>query len=146
MTVNSNTLYTDAWNEIYAVINGSVTDPLNRGKKWIMSAFPDYGARDFPGYPIITISSLAATSNLLTFGKMKQNEISSDIKIYAKMMSHIDSISSDVQNQLKINAGSLEMAGLYNLNFRSDKASTVILNKDKVHIKNLIVIFDYVHL
>ena len=55
MTINKATLRQNIFNDVFTIVNGSVSDPSVRGKKWVYGTMPDVVSSKFSGYPFVII-------------------------------------------------------------------------------------------
>ena len=137
MTVGS--LVNDAWNIIYQIISGNVTDPVSRGgSAWIFSSFPaiqEGKEDDFPGYPIITIESFQPDSSVLTHGAgYMSNKLNTEITVFSQSKQQLDNVASNVFDALFNNRNVLTGSGLYNLTITPLGTDTdVISRNNKIH-------------
>jgi len=97
MTISLNTLRSNIFTDVYAVINSNVSDPLTRGKQWIFSTMPNTDAPNFIGFPLIVISKGRVMKEFDVF----DNDYSDKrtpiiITIYSTSNAQLDSLSDSV--------------------------------------------------
>jgi len=135
MTTLANAV-TTVWNTFYSVINSNVSDPKNRGIKWIHTEFPDADIRSPSDYPRLTITSPDITHRRLGM-KGTNAEFMIDIGIHVTRKETLDSLSDSVINAINTNLDTFRQNLIYSVNLASSATGTIDRGSFKEHYKTL---------
>jgi len=136
--VDSTKLISEAWNNVYSILNTHLTDPKNRGVKWIWSAFPVARKGTADVFPCVVIESPDLSGANIIFGHSKREYTWSIlISVYAKRMEYCDTVSDDVLEQLETYKGSLDTWNMQMLNFISSPTMHAVVDGQVIHEKRI---------
>ena len=112
-----------AWNTIYNLINNNVSDPENRGKKWIFGTSPDVNAKNFCGYPIIVIYNPEFSEEKLAFLNLRERPLIIRILVITTKAEQLSTLTDSVIQAIENGEASLRDAGLHNFEFNTSSSS-----------------------
>jgi len=99
-TVTRSNFFTALWNNVFETLNDNLTDPSSRGTKWIFASFPYKLINDKSAYPFVVIEPVNITSSEDITLTKELTTVNISITIYAVDPNHLDSIGSDILNQM----------------------------------------------
>ncbi len=136
-TVNANNVFSQVWNNLYAIVN-TISDPASRGEQWIYAAFPQETKHTANVYPAIIIESPNAIGKNVTFTHVNRYyEWDVPISIFATRMDTCDGLASTVVSTLNNNRGSLEANGMQMFNIESSPIFHSLIASQIVHEKRI---------
>lgn len=150
MAIDKEHIGKDAYNAMYALITGSITDtqsPARAVSKWCYSSFPDDRGKDRSDYPIIIFNPVEFTTENFTFKKTRAL-LTMVIEVYMagdKSAKYADDVTDQVVDIITDNKYSSlrNTSKLYNTEITGMTTDTVMREDLKVHIKTVSVSFDF---
>jgi len=135
-------LVTDVWDTFYDIISNNVSDPKNRGIKWIHTEFPDADIKSPSDYPRLTIASPEVNHRRLGI-KGTNAELSVDIGIYVTRKETLDSLSDSIINAINSNLNTFRQNFIYHVNLTGSTTASIDRGSFKEHQK--ILTYNIVH-
>lgn len=142
MAITASTIYSQAWQSVFNIMNGSLTDPKGRSNKWVFGAMPDIKDEAFTTdhFPVVVVNPVEADSARMTMSNDPIREVSFTIPItaYSTSASQLDTLSDDIYKQIDTNRASLEGSGLFRIDVEASSSDTDIINdKLRVHSREI---------
>jgi len=81
VTIDKEHVWRDSWDNVYSLLNTNLSDPKNRGRKWVFAAFPDVDAADFPGWPVVIINTPNVSRSSMTVASTPLKNYGLEIKV-----------------------------------------------------------------
>lgn len=130
-------IFTDTFTLLHDTISGNLADPGSRGQKWIFSEFPDPQGRNFPDYPIVTISSAEVNPERVA-NDTKDYTLTSTIGIHTNSTANLDALAGSILNIFENTEATLEASGLHIDNTLTSGTRTLEVQGQKVRDKNIV--------
>ena len=129
--IDGATIYTDTYNVIYYNVSGILAGSINGP----YTAFPD---KNFPGYPICTITSADVGYSPKTLGSNYITDYSLGVGVilYSKSVKDLDQLSNKLISGLSASdksSNGLCASGLMLFNITSSLLNTQTFGNDRVH-------------
>jgi len=138
--VTLNTLFSNTWQNIFDLISNNVTDPANRGTKWVYAGFPYSKIDDSSAYPLIVIEN--PTNSGFEIHTLSYNAktvvLTVTIDVYSTKSSELDSICDNIVSVLDSHSSTLASNKLHNLRLASSTYETIERDAIKIHHRSLI--------
>jgi len=143
--ITDTTIFENGWQNIYDLVS-DISDPENRGTKWVYSAFPLARFADESAYPLIVVRPLNFTgTEKLTFGtsRLVQADLSVEINIFALKANQIDTIADDIFEKLESSLSTFWTNKLKNVRLLRSRYAHFERGGMKVHFKSLVYGFEF---
>ena len=152
-------LFSEPRNNVVALINSDVTDPLassSKSRKWIYSRVPSVKSTKFAGYPLIVVSPTDLDiEEEMTSGEGKHKFVTFTIEIeilssdngYAdnngKGLTYLDSISDDLMTALMdtSNRNAFALNSMEMINPITDAVEVIEFHKEKIYRRTMTLPF-----
>ena len=144
MAVSKTTIFSQAWQTVFNLLNSNLTNPHGSGK-WIYASFPDAYIDDKDAYPLVVINSPVISQKALTFGK-GFTTIRIPIAIFTTKAKDLDTISDEIIYDMDNNINTLRSAGLHNKRIFGGGTPTLFTRSGfNVHNRLMTFEFEYFH-
>jgi len=146
MAVSNATIRKDTWDTVYTLLNTTLTDPAMVGttprSKWIIGAFPNT-KKAWAGYPIVVIEPVDIDTERyhMGLGSQPKRELNVPITIYTTKSLQIDSISDEIENDIRTNNATFQAVGLNVPLIQEGSSDAFELGGDRVHTKTIMLNF-----
>ena len=135
-TMASSNLVSQAWQNVYEVINSNVSDPKSRSK-WIYAAFPASRKGTADVFPCVIIESPSIDAEQFVMGSQKRYIWTIPIEVYDTKMATCDSVSDSVFEQLNSNSGSFTANGMFQPLITAMPTTHTIISGNILHYKRI---------